>query len=189
MKRSPAARFWFPGSGPLGRLVGKAATGRVNNTGFPREALCDAGEAMIEGFQSSAGGLGPIGGFLERFRRSGGVPASVGGEAASELEPLFLVLDSLEREIAELLAHAQASEVERVHEAEEQAQSILTAARERSESERDDAWKAGQRAVDAEVAAIIAQAHADAKRIRETGEERLPSLVSEVLARVLEVGS
>jgi vacuolar-type H+-ATPase subunit H len=139
--------------------------------------------------RSSAAGPGPLGGFLERFRRSGGVPASVGGETASELEPLLVVLDSLEQEVAELLAEAEAADVRRLHEAEEQAQSILTAARERTESERDDAQKAGQRVVGTEVAAILAEAHADVERMRKTSEQRLPGLLAEVMERVLEVGS
>ena len=133
--------------------------------------------------------IGPIGGFLERFRRSGGVPASVGGELAAELAPVFAVLDTLEREAEELRRRSGAASARHLYDVEEDAQSILAGAREQAESERDDALAAGLQAADAEAARIVARAEQDARRIRETGEQRLPGFVADVLERVLEAAS
>jgi vacuolar-type H+-ATPase subunit H len=135
------------------------------------------------------GPIGPIGGFLERFRRSGGVPVAVGGEVTTELAVVLAALDGLEREAEELRARSEADSARRIQEAEQETERILVEARERAESERDDALTAGLRAADATVAGVVAQAEADAERIREAGAQRLPDLVAEVLARVLEAGA
>lgn len=132
---------------------------------------------------------GPIGGFLERFRRTGGVPAAVGGEATAELAVVFAALDEIEREVEELRERSQVAAARYVHEAEEEAEMILAEARARAESEREDAFLAGIRAADAEAARVVAAAEDAARRIRKTGEERLPGVVATVLARVLEAGS
>lgn len=135
------------------------------------------------------GVVGPIGGFLERFRRLGGVPAAAGGEPAAELAPVFAALDRLEGEAAEILRRADLEAARRAHESEEQAQHILTEARGRADAERDDALKASRRVTDTEVVSILEQAELDALQISKAGEERLPALVAVVLGRVLEAGS
>jgi vacuolar-type H+-ATPase subunit H len=135
------------------------------------------------------GVVGPIGGFLERFRGLGGVPAAAGGEAAAELAPVFAALDRLEGEAAEIHRRAELEAARRAQESEEQAQHILSEARGRADSERDDALKAGRRVTDAEVVSILQQAELDAQQIRRSGEQRLPALVADVLGRVLEAGS
>jgi vacuolar-type H+-ATPase subunit H len=133
--------------------------------------------------------VGPIGGFLERFRRLGGVPAAAGGEPAAELAPVFAALDGLEGEAAEIRRRGDAEAARRAHETEEQAQYILSDARALADSERDDALKAGRRIADAEVVSILEQAELDAQQIRKAGEQRLPALVADVLGRVLEAAS
>ena len=130
-----------------------------------------------------------MGGFLERFRRSGGVPAAAGGELAAELAPVFATLDRIEDEAAEIRRRTEAAAAQRTHEAEEQAQSILAEGRQRAGFERDDALKAGGRVADAEMVSILERADRDARQIRKVGEERLPALVAHVLQRVLEAGS
>ncbi len=130
-----------------------------------------------------------MGGFLERFRRSGGVPAAAGGELAAELAPVFAALDGIEEEAAEIRRRVDVVAAQRAHEAEEQAQGILAGARERANFERDDALKAGGRVTDAEVVSILEQAELDAQQIRTVGEQRLPAFVANVLKRVLEAGS
>lgn len=135
------------------------------------------------------GSVGPTGGFLERFRRSGGVPPAAGGETAAELAPVFAALDRIEAEVAEIRRRTDAASAQRTREAEEQAQSILAEARQRAGFERDDALKAGGRATDAEVVAILERADRYARRIRKVGEERLPAFLAHVLQRVLEAGS
>jgi len=132
------------------------------------------------------GPVGPIAGFLERFRRSAGVPAAVGGEAATELAPVFAALDEIEHEVAALRERSDAAAARRLHEADEEAQQIVAEARERAAAERDEALRAGLQAAEVEADAILLRAEADASAVRKTGEQRLPALVTEVLVRVLE---
>lgn len=131
------------------------------------------------------GPVGPIAGFLERFRRSAGVPAAVGGEAATELAPVFAVLDEIEQEVAALRERSEAAAARRLHDADEEAQQIVTEGREHAAAERDEALRAGLQAADVEADAILRRAGVDAAAIRKTGEERVPALVAEVLVRVL----
>jgi vacuolar-type H+-ATPase subunit H len=133
--------------------------------------------------------VGPTRGFLERFRRSAGVPAAAGGDSAAELAAVFAALDSIEGEAAEIHRRAETTAAQRLHETEEQVQSILAEARQRADFERDDALKSGGRASDAEVASILEQAERGAQRVKDAGEKRLPALVADVVKRVLEAGS
>ena len=143
-------------------------------------------ERPTAGSVAPHGPPGSIGGILERFHGTGGVPAAVGEEPVLELVPVFAALDAFELEAAEVREHAEAMAAHRLHKAEEGAKEILAAARGLADSERGDALKAGLRAADAEASQIVARAEADARRIDETGRERLPALVDEVVARVLE---
>ena len=130
--------------------------------------------------------MGSMGGFLERFHGTGGVPAAVGEETVLELVPVFAALDAFELEAAEVLSHAEVMTARRLHKAEEGAREILASARGLADSERGDALKAGLRAADVEASQIVAQAEAEARRIDESGRARLPGLVDSVIARVLE---
>jgi vacuolar-type H+-ATPase subunit H len=129
--------------------------------------------------------IGPIGAFLERFRRTGGVPAAVGGELTSELAPVFAALDGLEHEVAVLRAAAEEAAARHAHEADEEAERIMAEARERAESELDDVREAGLRTAALEVAAIVEDAEREAKAILAAGEERMPVLIAEVLELVM----
>jgi vacuolar-type H+-ATPase subunit H len=135
------------------------------------------------------GVVGPASGFLERFRRSAGVPAAAGDDVAAELAPVFATLDRIEGEAAEIRRRADVTAAQRLQETEEQVQSILAEARQRADLERDDALKAGGRVADAEVAAILEQAERRAQGVKDAGELRLPALAADVLKRVLEAGS
>lgn len=135
---------------------------------------------------STVAGQSPIGGFLERFRRTSGMPARMGDEAAVELAPVFAALDSFEREAQELRHGAERMAAQRLHEAREEAAALAADARERAGFERGDALKAGLRAADVETAEILARGEAEARVIRRRGEERLPELVAEVVERVRE---
>jgi vacuolar-type H+-ATPase subunit H len=130
------------------------------------------------------GPIGPISGFLERFRRTSGMPARVGDEAAVELAPVFAALDALEREAQALRDGSERMAAQRLHEAREEAAELAVEARERASFERGDALKAGLRAADVETAEILAAGEADARAIGSRGEERLPELVAEVVERV-----
>ena len=129
---------------------------------------------------------GPIGSILERFRGTAGVPAAVGEETNLELVPVFAALDTFELEAVGAREHAEAMAAHRLHEAEEDAREIVAAAMSLADSERGDALKAGLRAADVEASQIVARAEADARRTDERGRERLPGLVDEVVARVLD---
>jgi vacuolar-type H+-ATPase subunit H len=129
---------------------------------------------------------GQVGSILERFHGTGGVPAAVGEETVLELVPVFAALDAFESEAAEMRERAEAMAAHRLHEAEEGAKEILADARSLADSERGDALKAGLRAADVEASQIVAGAEADAARIDERGHARLPGLVDEIVARVLE---
>jgi vacuolar-type H+-ATPase subunit H len=127
-----------------------------------------------------------MGDFLERFHGTGGVPAAVGEETAIELVPVFAALDAFELEAAAAREHAERVAAHRRFEAEEGAKEILADAKSLADSERGDALKAGLRAADVEASRVVAEAEADARLIDETGRARLPGLVDEVVARVLE---
>lgn len=143
-------------------------------------------ERTTAGSIARHGPPGPVGGILERFHGTAGVPAAVGEETVLELVPVFAALDAFELEAADARGHAEAMAAHRVHEAVEGAKEILAAARGLADSERGDALKAGLRAADADVSQIVARAEADARQIDGRGRERLPGLVDEVVARVLE---
>jgi vacuolar-type H+-ATPase subunit H len=155
-------------------------------------ALCDPLGLMADVSRPFAAGLGPvgpvgpIGSFLERFRRSAGVPAAAGGDVSVELAPVFLALDQIEHEAAALRVRSEAAAAERLHKAQEEADRIVAEGCERADSERDDALKTGLRAADAEAVSILRRAEADAAEIRRSGQRRLGRFVDEVLARVFE---
>lgn len=146
-------------------------------------------ESASGGFAGRHGPLGPLSGFLERFRRSAGVPAIVGGDAASELAAVFAALDHLELEAEKVRGRSSAAAARQEHELDEEVQGIVREARGRTEAERNEILTSRLGDADREVAGILAQAGAEAERIRKTGEERLPAFVAEVLAHVREAGS
>lgn len=127
---------------------------------------------------------GPLGGFLERFRGSGGVPAAVGGELASELEPLFAELDAIEREASELRSRAEGEREGAADRLEGELASIAADARRRAELARSEAFATAMRSAEAEARAIVDAGEAEAAAILATGRGRLPELVEEVISRV-----
>ena len=128
--------------------------------------------------------IGPISGFLERFRRTSGMPARVGDEAAVELAPVFAALDTLEREAQALREGSERMAAQRLHEVREEAAALAAEGHARADQERGDALKAGLRAADVATAEILARGEAEARAIRSRGEERLPHLVAEVVEHV-----
>lgn len=151
-------------------------------------AVCHASPEVADtpGSVAHRGPHGSLGGFLERFRGTGGVPAAVADDAALELVPVFVALEEVERAAAEAYGRADRIMARRRFEAEEGAREILADAARLADSERGDALKAGLRAADVEASRIVALAEEDARRIGEIARGRLPRLVDEVVARVLE---
>lgn len=148
---------------------------------------------VVEGasgaFTAGRGPIGPIGGFLERFRRTGGVPAAVGDEVLTELAPVFAALDEIERQVAELRERARETGARHAREAEEEVEMLIAEARSRAESEREDAYLTGVREADVEATRIVEAAQRDADAIIGDGRERMQRLVDAALARVLEAGT
>jgi vacuolar-type H+-ATPase subunit H len=72
----------------------------------------------------------------------------------------------------------------RLHDANEDAAALAATAHGRADIERGDALKAGLRAADVTIAEIVARGESEARAILGRGEERLPELVAEVVARV-----
>jgi vacuolar-type H+-ATPase subunit H len=131
-------------------------------------------------------GIGPLRSLLERFRRSAGVPASVGVHLTAELAPVFAILDDLERDAERLREQSRADADRRLQEAEVEARTVLDEGRQRALLERDETFSLTLHEADAELAAVTGQAAAEAESIRVRGSERTAALVGEVIARVLE---
>lgn len=126
---------------------------------------------------------GPLGGFLERFRGTGGVPAGVGGEVASELAALFGALDEIEREAQALRLHAAAEGQARAARLEREVAEVNAEGHRRADAARDEAFETARRAAEADAAAIVAAGEKAAAAILDTGTARLPALVEAVVAR------
>ena len=146
---------------------------------------------MVErsGISISQQGLrGPLGNLLERFRRSGGVPAAAGGDLASELAPVFAALDEIEREADGVRRAAEAEQGERAARLERELQEIADGARTEADRARDAAFEIARRAAEVDAASIGAEGARRAAAVREAGEERLPGLVEDVVASILGSG-
>lgn len=132
----------------------------------------------------SGRGAGVLREFLDRFRRSGGVPTQVTDDVAAELAPLFATLDGLDGEAAVVRDQAARRAADLDSMATLEAERILGDAQLRAEEERrrmvDDACTRAT----AEVDAILSQAAAQADRIRSAGNARLPTMVAHVISCV-----
>ena len=124
--------------------------------------------------------------FLDRFRRTSGVPAAASDDLGVELAPLFVLLDGIDAEAAEVRAAAERSARAELGKASEEAEAILTGGGDRAEAEWAEAAKAARRAADADVRRIVATGEAEAARIRARGRERIPALAADVVRRIQE---
>ncbi len=123
--------------------------------------------------------------FLDRFRRSSGVPTPAGADLAAELLPLFSLLDAIEAEAAGVrraTAAAVGAERDRVT---EEVEALLADARQQAEAEAAEAAKAARRAAATEAREIVAAGEAEAERIRAAASERAGPLAAEVCRRIL----
>jgi hypothetical protein len=133
--------------------------------------------------------------FLDRFRRhlappgrpgeAVGVPAS-GQEVGGELEPLLTQLDAVAVEAQEIERGAIRQADER--RAQAQAQAILEHARQRAEEERAKAVLEQRAELQRERIKLHEASAREVKRIRAARADRVPELVSEVLACVRRSG-
>ena len=127
---------------------------------------------------------GPLDNFLERFRRAGGVPASVGGVSEAEYGPLFAALDSIEEEAAELRVRADAEREARRAQLERELAAIAEDAKTRADRARHAAHATARAAAEVEAARITAEGESAAEIIRAHGADRMPGLVADVVARI-----
>ncbi len=124
--------------------------------------------------------------FLDRFRRSAGVPAQVTDELAVELVPLFEALDALDRDAAILREDAARQAAERRESVTAEVEGVLAAARDRAEHERLRVEADARRAVEIDADAIRASGAVEAGRIRAQASARIPVLVERVVRCVLQ---
>ncbi len=128
---------------------------------------------------------GPLGNLLERFRRSGGVPAAAGIDLASELAPVFAALDEIESEADSVRREAEAERAARKAQLEQDLDAIAEDARVQADRERDGAFESARRAAEADATRIRAEGEHEATAIREIGKDRLPRLVEDVVTRIV----
>jgi hypothetical protein len=127
-----------------------------------------------------------VGTWLERFRRPAGVPAAAGEGVGPELTPVFAALDEIER-AAEAVRQRTARDVaERLEAAHVEAEHVRRTWERRAEAERERAEAERRAELRAEAQAIEAAAQLEAERVHAIGLQRLPSLVTAVVAAITE---
>lgn len=126
-------------------------------------------------------GAGYLRAILDRFRRSGGVPATVGGDLSAELAPVFRALELVEAEADEIRATAQQRTAAIAADTQAETERILADARAQADAERAEAIKTGRRAAEAEMRGIEARARDEAVEIERVGRTRIAPLVAEIL--------
>lgn len=122
---------------------------------------------------------------LERFRRPAGVPAAASDEPASELVPVFAVLDEIEAELDVLRAAAREHAERLLASADAEAEQIRERARRQADTERERTERELRLAAAADTRAAVAAAEAEAQGLRERGLARVPAAVDRILADVL----
>jgi hypothetical protein len=126
----------------------------------------------------------PVSIILDRFRRAAAVPAVVGDDLARELAPVFAALDAIEAESEQVRTRAVEAAERRITAGRAETALVSARARERAEGERALAEQARHDSRDAEAAALLTAAEAEAERIRGQGSARAAELVPAVLACV-----
>lgn len=116
-----------------------------------------------------------------------GVPADRAAELEAELEPVFALLQEAVLEARRLEENPQ-RETDRSR-AEEQARAVVAEGGARAGAERAAAAAATLARADAERAAMLAEAAKEAERIDRAAAQRMPSLIEELVRRVLAGGS
>ena len=112
------------------------------------------------------------------------VPADRVAEVEAELAGVFAALEPAVTAAREVRERAGGDADRRRQQGVEEAERIVAAARARLDAVRAEAASAGLSALDAERAALDADARAEVERVRQVADERLGGLLSEVLAEV-----
>jgi hypothetical protein len=109
------------------------------------------------------------------------VPVDPREGLARELAPVFADLEPVLQECARITDEATASAQRREAEAAGQADTLIATARTDAEAERAHAVWAARATAASETAGVLAEARAQADRIRVQGEQRRPELLARVL--------
>jgi flagellar biosynthesis/type III secretory pathway protein FliH len=134
-----------------------------------------------------------FGGILRQFRGgvpgapvSAGVPVDRRAELEAELAPVLARLDQSVREAEAIVAGARAEAERRRALAVEQATQLVARARAAAEAERRRAASERLAGADAARQSLLDAAAAEVERINRRAQERVPSLVTELAARLLD---
>ncbi len=133
---------------------------------------------------------------LRRFRPTvapgpagpAGVPADRLQEAEAELAPVFAALESAVGDARGRREQAQADEDRLRRQGVDEAERILTEARGRLDAVRAEAASTGLAALDEQRSRLEAEARAEARRVHDVAEARLPEVVVRVVGRVWATG-
>jgi vacuolar-type H+-ATPase subunit H len=124
--------------------------------------------------------------FLDRFRRSAGVPAQVADDLAAELAPLFAVLDAIDRDAAVMRDDAARHAAELRESAAAEADRRLATGHAEAEHERLRVMAEARGAAEAEADAIRSSGTAEAGRIRVQAQGKISVLAARVVRCVVE---
>lgn len=133
-----------------------------------------------------------FGGFLRQFRGGvpgaptpAGVPVDRRAELERELTPVLSRLDGAQSEADAIVAAARAEADARRARANAMAIQIVAAARGAAAVEQQRTTEARLAGADAERVTLLDAAQAEAERIDRAAQDRVPSLVTELAARLL----
>lgn len=115
-----------------------------------------------------------------------GTPIDQAEEAAAELAAVFAALEPVHVAAGRVRAEARADAERRRRQGMEEAERILAGARARRDAVRAEAASRQLAALDEARATIDAGAKAEAERVRQVAEQRLPGIVARVVDGVWE---
>jgi len=134
-----------------------------------------------------------FGGILRQFRRGvpgaptpAGVPVDRRSELEAELTPVLSRLEPAQREADAIVAAARIEADRRRAVALKTATQLVAQARAAALAEQRRTSEARLTGVDAERRALLETAHREAERIERAAQDRVPSLVTELAARLQE---
>jgi vacuolar-type H+-ATPase subunit H len=140
--------------------------------------------------------MGRVKDLLERFRPAGapgsativGVPADRVSELATELEPVLGLLDGAEAESLQIVLAAKAAAGQRRTMSSARARQLVDEARQQAAVVRAEVAARARAQLLSEERAVLETARAQADRIAEISEQRMPVMVEHVIETVRRIG-
>ena len=141
--------------------------------------------------------MAALGDILRRFRFHGvpgapvlvGVPADRNAALRAELTPVFAALEDAQRGAAQLVAAAEHDAMERRTAALEEGRRLVAEAYAGSAAARTEAADARLSVAEAECRTVLADGHAEARRVGRLAAERTDALVDLVVGHVMELAA